>query len=412
MNRYAEILIDMISNAVDRPFHYRIPPEMLNNVIPGVKVTVPFGRRRCLGYVLRVLDHTSVENLRDITAVNDPEPLLTAEQLALVHWLTMHCYCRKIDALHALLPASLRRGGNPLKIEMLELTAQARETDLNRAPAQQKAVRLLEEKGPLHRRELARLGISAAVIRSLEEKNLLRKSLVLSVPQRKTSEINSTVPRVLGEAQAECFNHICRAIEEPFPQRILLHGITASGKTEIYLQSIARCLELGKKALILVPEISLTPQMIEHFAGRFPGRIAVLHSRLRGAEKNRQWQMILSGEALVVLGARSAVFAPLTDIGLIVIDEEHETTYKQEEAPRYHARDVAWWRARRHRAVLLLGSATPSLESYYQASTGQSLLLSMKERVTPTQLPPVAVVDMRNELKEGHRHIFSRLLLS
>ncbi len=411
MNRYAEILIDMISNAVDRPFHYRIFPEFSNSIKPGMQVTVPFGSRSCQGYVLRVLDHTPVEKLRDITAVVDPEPLLTAEQLALIHWLAMRYYCRKIDALHALLPASFRRGGSPFKVEVLELVHQACEANLNRAPVQQKAVRLLKEKGPLQRRELIRLGISAAVICSLEKKNLIRKNRVLSIPQRRTTEKKPTTPRLLSEAQAECFNRVCRAIDNPQPQRILLHGITASGKTEIYLQGIARCLELGKTALILVPEISLTPQMIEHFEGRFPGRVAVLHSRIRGAEKNRQWQMILSGEARVVLGARSAIFAPLNDIGLIVIDEEHETTYKQEEAPRYHARDVAWWRARRHRAVLLLGSATPSLESYYQASIGNTQLLSMKERVTPTQLPPVTVVDMRRELKEGHRHIFSRVLL-
>ena len=153
---------------------------------------------------------------------------------------------------------------------------------------------------------------------------------------------------------------------------------------------------------------ALTPQMIEIFQKRFPGQTAVLHSRLTPAEKKIQWELIRTGAARVVLGARSAVFAPLAKPGLIVLDEEHETTYKQEEAPRYHARDVAWWRVRYHRAVLILGSATPSLESYYETTRKGAALLTMSTRATQSQLPPVRVVDMRRELKEGHRHIFSR----
>ncbi len=415
MPLYAEVIIDLVSNAVDRPFHYHIPSEMQDKIKPGMRVEVPFSNRRCQGYVLRLPGKSAVDSLKDIAAIIDPEPLLTAEQLALSHWLSMRFYCRLIDALHAMIPASFRKGKRPGEIKVIEPTDLADGAALKRAPAQEKTLDLLRQKGPLPRQELIRLGANSHSIRSLEQKGLVR-----AVTARATSPVNDgledeqvslTKPHLLREEQAICFNRIRAALEEDKPEKILLHGITASGKTEIYLQSIARCLELGRSAMILVPEIALTPQMIEHFAGRFPGRVAVLHSRLSVAEKNRQWQMILDGRARVVLGARSAIFAPLGKIGLIIIDEEHETTYKQEEAPRYHAREVAWWRARYNRAVLMLGSATPSLESYHEALEGKSVLLTMQERVTPIQLPPVSVVDMREELKSGHRFIFSRRLL-
>jgi len=415
MPQYAEVIIDLVSNAVDRPFHYSIPEEMQGKIKPGLRVEVPLGNRRCQGYVLRLPRETAVETLKDISAIIDPEPLLTSEQLALSRWLSLRFYCRLIDALHAMIPASFRKGRRPGEIKVVEPTELAGGAELKRAPAQEKTLELLKQKGSLPRPELIRLGANSQAIRSLEKKGLVRTVTAVTGPSDPDKEDQDrpslTKPHLLREEQAACFARIKTALDDKKPEKMLLHGITASGKTEIYLQGIACCLEQGRTAMILVPEISLTPQMIEHFEGRFPGRVAVLHSRLSVAEKNRQWQMILNGRAKVVLGARSAVFAPLEKIGLIVIDEEHETTYKQEEAPRYHARDVAWWRARHNRAVLLLGSATPSLESYYEATEGAAVLLKMKERATPIQLPPVNVVDMREELKAGHRFIFSRLLL-
>jgi len=415
MPQYAEIIIDLLSNAVDRPFHYNIPPDMQGKLKPGMRVEVPLGHRLCQGYVLRLLRDTAVDSLKDIAAIIDPVPLLNAEQLALSHWLSMRCYCRLIDALHAMIPASFRKGRRPGEIRVVKPTELAAEADLSRAPVQQKTLDILKQRGSLPRPELIRLGASSQAVSSLEKKGLVSIEAVQPGQQedeeKETVEHPTTRPHLLREEQAACFEQIRAVLERPKPEKMLLHGITASGKTEIYLQSIAYCLEQGRRAMILVPEIALTPQMIEHFEGRFPGRVAVLHSRLSVAEKNRQWQMILSGRARVVLGARSAVFAPLEKIGLIIIDEEHETTYKQEEAPRYHARDVAWWRTRYNRATLLLGSATPSLESYYEALEGDAVLLKMKERVTPIQLPPVTVVDMRQELKARHRLIFSRLLL-
>jgi len=408
---FAEVIIDLVSNAVDRPFHYRIPPFLQGEIKAGMRVTVPLGNRRCQGYVLRLLKETEIETLRDIISVTDPEPHLTAEQLALIHWMSMHYYCRIIDALHAMVPALFRKEKRPGKPQVIEVTEAAAETDLKRSPAQKQAVNILLEHGPLSRVRLNMRGIKSGTIRNLEKKNLIRFVDDSSNRVIKEKLIPTTKPHLLHDEQASCFDQISVALDSLQAQRILLHGVTASGKTEIYMQSITRCLENNRTALVMVPEIALTPQMIDHFEGRFPGLVAVLHSRLTPAEKSRQWQAILDEDARVVLGARSAVFAPLSSPGLIIIDEEHETTYKQEDAPRYHAREVAWWRARYNRAVLLLGSATPSLESYYNALNGDTALLSMKERVTPTQLPPVAIVDMRRELKEGHSHIFSRPLL-
>ena len=264
------------------------------------------------------------------------------------------------------------------------------------------------------RRDLLRLGVRSETLRALLQKGLLREAEARAVADFGPAAPlpPPTAPLALNEEQKRVFGEICAALAERRAAKMLLHGVTASGKTEVYLQGIACCLEQGRGALVLLPEISLTPQMIELFEGRFPGRVAVLHSRLTPAEKAEQWRRIRCGAAPVVLGARSAVFAPLEKIGLIVIDEEHEHSYKQEDAPRYHARDVAWWRARYHGALLLLGSATPSLESYYAAQSGRGRLLEMSTRATPRELPPVTVVDMREELRQGHRHIFSRPLLA
>lgn len=411
MPEYAEVVIDLVSNALDRPFHYHVPSDLRGLVQPGMRVNVPFGNRSLQGYVLRLLAKTSVESLRDITSIADPEPLLTAEQLALAHWMSLRCYCRIIDAVHAMIPASYRRGKRPGMVEVFETLPEADCTDLKKAPAQRRALQIILNRGPLLYSELASQGVKRDTLRNLEKKGLVRRKDVRREKIKNENTELVTSPHMLRREQAKCFEKLNAALTSNKAERILLHGITASGKTEIYMQGITSCLEIGRSALIMVPEIALTPQMIDHFAQRFPGMVAVLHSRLSPAEKNRQWQMILDGEAKIVLGARSAVFAPLLNIGLIIIDEEHETTYKQEETPRYHTRDVASWRSRYHRAVLLLGSATPSLESYFSAIKGEMQLLTMTERVTPVQLPPVTVIDMRKELKENHRHIFSRPLI-
>ncbi|HOL16931.1 MAG TPA: primosomal protein N' [Bacillota bacterium] len=412
MRQYAEILIDLVSDAVDRPFHYRILPHLQGKVQPGCMVAVPFGNKRYRGFVLRLLKAPEVAAVKDIAALETAEPLLNHEQLALIAWLSHRYFCRKIEALHALVPALLRQGRRPARLQVFALAPCIEPEDFNRAPAQRRAVEILKTRGPLPRSELARLGVKSHVFRVLEEKGIIRAVDEVALAKRESvAAVTPTEPLPLKESQQHCYDRLIAALDSRRCSKLLLHGITGSGKTEIYLQGIAHCLAQGRSALVMVPEIALTPQMIELFQGRFPGRTAVLHSRLTPSEKSRQWLRICSGEADVVLGVRSAGFAPLKKPGLIVLDEEHDHSYKQEDAPRYHAREVAWWRARYHGAVLVLGSATPSLESYYEVEQGKAGLLRMETRVTPYQRPAVQVVDMRQELKQGHRRIFSRPLL-
>lgn len=212
------------------------------------------------------------------------------------------------------------------------------------------------------------------------------------------------------DEQQKALTPILQAIQSHVFASFLLHGVTGSGKTEVYMEAIEQTLSQGKEAILLVPEISLTPQMVERLKGRFGERVAVLHSALSQGERYDEWRKIQRGQVKLVVGARSAIFAPFRNLGLIVIDEEHETSYKQEETPRYHARDVAMWRARENQAVLILGSATPALETYALASRGRYQLLTMKERVGGRALPRVQVVDMREELRSDNRSMFSREL--
>lgn len=281
---------------------------------------------------------------------------------------------------------------------------------------------MLEHGGPLPLQQLlAQAGGSAASVRSLAEKGLLE---LREVEQQRDPyagrEFERTTPLALTEGQQFVFARVTKAVDAGEPETMLLHGVTGSGKTEVYLQSIQFCLEQGKQAIVLVPEISLTPQMVERFKGRFGDKVAVLHSRLSSGERYDEWRKIRSRQVQVAIGARSAIFAPFERIGLIIIDEEHESSYKQEESPKYHARDVAVRRAKQHGAAVVLGSATPSLESFAAASRPLSArdqgrepaLLPMPDRALGRPLPPVAVIDMREELKEGNRSMFSRLLHS
>ncbi len=277
---------------------------------------------------------------------------------------------------------------------------------------------MLEQDGSLPLQTLlAEAGGSAASVRSLAEKGLLmlREEEMQRDPYA-GRDFERTQPLPLTTSQSEVFGRIAEAVEAGESKTMLLHGVTGSGKTEVYLQAIQHSLERGKQAIVLVPEIALTPQMVERFKGRFGDAVAVLHSRLSNGERYDEWRRIRSGKVQVAIGARSAIFAPFSQIGLIIIDEEHESSYKQDEAPKYHARDVAVRRSRQHGAAVVLGSATPALETYAAArraplQAGQSSsLLPMPERVGGRPMPSVTVVDMREELKDGNRSMFSRLL--
>jgi len=309
--------------------------------------------------------------------------------------------------------------------ENRELALAALEEIPSRAARQREVFRyMIEQEAPVSLQQLLdELQTTSSTVRALADKGLL----VLRETEQERDpyagrEFRKTEPLPLTAGQQEVFAPIAAAIDKHETGIFLLHGVTGSGKTEVYLQAIQHCLEYGREAIVLVPEISLTPQMVERFKGRFGDAVAVLHSRLSSGERYDEWRKIREQRACVAIGARSAIFAPFKQLGLIIIDEEHESSYKQEESPKYHARDVAIRRARQHGAVVVLGSATPSLESYTAAiaasrkgdsseQTGShAALLPMPQRVGNRPLPPVLIVDMREELKDGNRSMFSKSL--
>ncbi|MCC3645635.1 MULTISPECIES: primosomal protein N' [Bacillaceae] len=271
----------------------------------------------------------------------------------------------------------------------------------------------LQEEGSVDQKELfSLLGITSSTLKGLLQKGLLgQKDVEIYRNPFGDREFERTEPLSLTEGQRKAIIPILNSIEDNRHETFLLYGVTGSGKTEVYLQSIQRVLEDGKEAIVLVPEISLTPQMVKRFKGRFGDQVAVMHSGLSAGEKYDEWRKIQRKEVKVVVGARSAIFAPFENLGIIIIDEEHETSYKQEENPRYHARDVAIKRAENHNCPVVLGSATPSLESFARAQKGVYHLLTLENRMNNQALPAVDIIDMREELREGNRSMFSRKLL-
>lgn len=255
------------------------------------------------------------------------------------------------------------------------------------------------------------LQMTDAPVKSLVKKGLLVEKYVEIYRNPYDDEaFEQTKPFPLTDEQKQVITPILSSIENETYNPFLLYGVTGSGKTEVYLQSIAAALQKGKEAIVLVPEIALTPQMVDRFKGRFGSQVAVLHSALSVGEKYDEWRKILRKEVKVVVGARSAVFAPFENLGIIIIDEEHESSYKQEDNPRYHARDVAVWRGQYHKCPIVLGSATPTLESFARAKKGVYQLLTMQKRMNEQALPTVEIVDMREELRDGNRSMFSKLL--
>jgi primosomal protein N' (replication factor Y) len=330
-----------------RPLHYKVPGHLADSLKIGQRVWVPFRNRRIVGYVVGFLAKSDISRLKKISEVIDKSPILNRDILRLTKWMGEYYFSSWGEAIEAAIPGALRKGRVKIKV---------------RRP-------WLEESYP------------------------------------RTLDLEPT-----GE-QKQALRLILKGLDDNQFKVFLLFGISASGKTEIYLQAIGHALRQGKSAVILVPEISLTPQTVEHFRSRFGKAVAIFHSRLSAGEKLRQWQNIKSGRSNIVIGTRSAVFSPVKRLGVIVIDEEHENSYKQDDSPRYHAREVAIARAKISQAVVILGSATPSLESYYKAKKGFYKLIKLSRRIEDRMLPSVQIVDMRKEIRpKGRTKILSRLL--
>jgi primosomal protein N' (replication factor Y) len=403
---YAEVVVDTNVRRGAQTYTYAIPSGV--ELEPGQRVVVPFGNRQMEGVVFRLTDE-AVPEMR--TLVRAAEPLLLTYQLELADWIAQHYAAPIRDAIALFLPPGT---GQP---RLRRIARLARAIDVQKAVKE--LARAPRQLATLEALLLAPLGLDARALPSEEGlRGLVQRGLaeVLNEPDEPPPLIPETgqvLPLRLTPAQQEALEKITSdsRLTTEGSSIFLLHGVTGSGKTEVYLQAIAATLEGGQRALLLVPEISLTPQTIARCASRFPGRVAVLHSALTARQRYGEWRRIQQGLVDVVIGPRSALFAPLRDLGLIVIDEEHDWTYKQEQSPRYHARETAIKLASLVGAKIILGSATPDLGSYYRAQKDIFTLLTLPERITGGgSLPPVRIVDMRQELQAGNRSIFSREL--
>ncbi|HAC6006525.1 TPA_asm: primosomal protein N' [Listeria monocytogenes] len=475
MINIAKVIVDVPAMQVDRPFDYYIPEDLEELIRPGMRVSVPFGNRKIQGFVIALGETEENPKLKGIDGVMDLAPVLNEELMELGDWLAEDTLSFRVSAYQAMLPAALRakyekyflrldeeneeleqlfegyetldwkvaeaRGllkqiGKWVREGSVEVVYQVKNKITNKkvrvvsclksphqlaeiiedmpknAKAQSRVLAFFQafEGNEITAAELKKQAETTdATIKKLVDLGMLsiQEKIISRDPYENHQFEKSESLQLLPDQQTACKKITAATGQETF----LIHGVTGSGKTEIYLQTIEAKLKEGKEAIVLVPEISLTPQMVERFKSRFGSEVAVLHSALSSGEKYDEWRKIERKEARVVVGARSAVFAPFENLGIIIIDEEHEASYKQEDNPRYHARDVAIWRATKYQCPVVLGSATPSLESFARAKKGVYTLIELPSRVNDRAMPEVSVVDMREELRKENRTEFSTELL-
>ena len=413
----AKIAVSAATYWIDKPYDYLIPEEMREQAVPGVRVSVPFskGNRRCEGIILAVAENSEYEKLKAITEVLDPRPVLTPEQIKLALFMRERFFCTVYDAVKAILPAGLwfneegKRRAKDKTVEVARLSVTSEDASViadnkrRRSPKQAAILDLLCSFEMLPVRDiLNHTGASRQVLKGLVNLELVElfQREVYRRPDVYTDEIQP-VPELNGE-QEKAYQGLSRLAASGRASVALLFGVTGSGKTSVYIHLINDSLKKGKSAILLVPEIALTPQMLHTFSSHFGDEIAVLHSSLSTGERYDEWKRIKSGKARVVIGTRSAIFAPVSDLGIIIIDEEQEETYKSENAPRYNARDIAKYLCSKAGCLLLLGSATPDISSRYSAETGKYSMFTLSERYNDMQLPEVKIVDMKRELRRGN----------
>jgi len=406
---YIRVIID---RAIHRELDYLVPETLAERVGVGSRVRVPFRDKSTLATVVAALDHSEAEGIRPIEAVIGEAPIFSEQLLELARWISAYYCCPLETVMRSLLPQVIRRAEVGWKKQLFVRPARKIDNEeieklRKRAPRQAELLEAIAQlEGAMRAADLLRhTSLDNQTLRALVRRGLaeLHEEAAVRDPHADEQFI-ATSNLALNDEQSLALNGITQALDSPEnPCPVLLHGVTGSGKTEIYLQAIRATLDRGRSAIVLVPEISLTPQTVEGFKGRFAeaqDAVAVLHSHLSEGERHDEWHKIHSGRARIAIGPRSAVFAPLKSLGLIVVDEEHENTYKQEEAPRYHARDVAVVRAKIEKCVVVLGSATPSLESYHNATTGKYRLATLTRRVDEKQMPLMRIVDLRRERRK------------
>jgi len=413
----AEVIVDIIHSDVDRVFDYKIPATAVVEL--GVEVLIPFQRRQITGFVVGIKPQSTVADHRLrylIRVLHDGEVLLQPDLIALASQMANYYIAPLAQALDTIVPGGLRGLRRQVQIKhqkWVQLTALGRQQPwpiVKRAHRQLAVLELLAAKGRMKLTEVQRIvgNITSTTLQALSKKGLITIESQ-EVLRRPTTHDHQDKPNhlILNSAQQLAVDRITGLLNERTAANVLLHGVTGSGKTEVYISSIEYALSQKRDAIMLVPEITLTSQTISRLTARFGNTIAVLHSSLSAGERYDEWRRVVKGEVRVVVGARSAIFAPLAKIGIIIIDEEHESTFKQQDNLRYDARLIARWRAQAHQAIVVSGSATPSVTSYYEAIQGEALLLTLPKRITPHPLPPVKIVDMRLELKNNNYSLLS-----
>jgi primosomal protein N' (replication factor Y) len=404
----SNLIVDIaVGVSVNKTFHYRIPEEMQGHLVPGSRVLVPFGSRRIPGTVMGFPTKADAAGLKSVIEVLD-NPLLH-DLLALARWMSDYYMYPLGQTIESMVPKALFRARPKKKkyIRLLTIPLSGGERKRVRGKKQAELVRLLSGRGEMSIDELG-AAFSPQTVKSLREAGIievLEREAVASAP----GEFTPTIPPELMSEQREAVRRIDEAVSSGSFGVFLLHGVTGSGKTEVYLHAIKQLAGTGKGAIVLAPEIALTPQLLSRFCRRFGDRVAVLHSGLTDRERADEYRRIQTGRVDVAIGARSAVFAPFENVGLIIVDEEHENSYKQDEGLRYHARDVAIMRAKFRKAVAVLGSATPSLESYYNAKNSKYQYLRLESRVDHRPMPEVEIIDVKALPKQ---ELYSPRLLS
>ena len=420
----ARMAVSAATYPIDRPYDYLVPEGLAGRVVPGMRALIPFGagNRKSEGVILSIAQASAHEKLKAVDSLIDDAPLLSEENLKLALWMSDRFFCTVFDALHAMLPAGVwhkdgerKLGDKKISIASLAITpdeaARLAMEKSRRAPQQAAILELLSGTDSMSVKDISfftgasRASVNALVslgVLSLEEKEVYRRPVI--------SKRGGMEPISLNAEQRSVLDNMIPLLDSGAPGAALLYGVTGSGKTLVYIKLIEKTIELGRNAIVLVPEIALTPQVVSIFSSYFGESVAVLHSALGVGERYDEWKRIRSGIVRVVVGTRSAVFAPLENIGLIVIDEEQEHTYKSGNNPRYHAREVAKYRVARANALLLLSSATPSVESMYAAKAGKYRLFRIENRYNEMDLPPVIIADMKPELKNGNSGSISSVL--
>ncbi len=425
MSAIAKIAVSAATYWLDRPYDYKIPRELEAKALPGVRVYVPFsnGNRRTEGVILALAEESSYDRLKSIQAVLDEEPILTQEQIKLALFMRERFFCTVYDAVRAMLPAGLwfdedgRRKARDKTQEMARLAigpeeaAAAAQAKRLKAPSQSQILEQLCAFEAIPSRDLLlHTGAGRPSLKALVNAGMV-ELYEKETYRRPQIHIGETEPLpVLSAKQQEAFEGIQSLAASGNSGAALLFGVTGSGKTSVYIHLIAEQLKRDKAVILLVPEIALTPQMIETFSAHFGNEVAVLHSSLSIGERYDEWKRVRCGKARMVIGTRSAVFAPCPHLGLIIIDEEQEETYKSENIPRYNARDVAKYRCAGANCLLLLGSATPDIVSMYAAQTGRYRYFTLPERFNERELPDVRIVDMKRELRRGNGGSISSFL--